>query len=492
VGSNWVAVSLLLVEWAIRVALVLRIIMIRRPVPVALAWVLVVVWVPILGILVYLLVGENRLGRRRVRRFEELTAGMDRKAVALWQHRSEGMDQPLERYDQVANIAFAVGGFPPLKGNRLTLMTDAEATLEHIIRDIENAKSHVHMLYYLWMRGGMGVAVGEALVRAAGRGVQCRVLVDAVGSRPFLRSAMAARLRARGVQVVPALPVSLLRLPFYRLDLRNHRKLTVIDGRIAYSGSQNINDSTFRSNRRIRTGPWIDASLRIEGPAAQALGVVFLMDWQLDAGENMADLEAYLPDLGRPAHTESVVQVVPSGPGTAAASPGGPAGGIQQAILTAIYAAREELIMTSPYFVPDEATKAALISAAMRGVEVTIIVPARNDSPLVALASRSHLQDFLDAGVRVALYRHGLLHAKTLTVDRRIAIVGSANLDARSFYLNFEVTMFIYDDDFSSVVRFMQTGYLDASIELSPQEWRKRPALTRFAENTVRLMGPLL
>lgn len=491
-GSNLAAILILLAEWAIRITLVLRIIMTRRPVPVALAWVLVVVWVPILGIIVYLMVGENRLGRRRVKRFEELSAGMDRKAVALWQHRSEGMDEPLERYDQVSSIAFAVGGFAPLKGNKLTLMADAEGTLESIIRDIDRAESHVHMLYYLWMRGGMGVAVGEALVRAAGRGVQCRVLVDAVGSRPFLRSALAARLRARGVRIVPSLPVGLLRLPFYRLDLRNHRKLTVIDGRIAYSGSQNLSDSTFRSNRRIRTGPWVDASLRIEGPAAQALGVVFLMDWQLDTGEDMSDLEAYLPDLGKPAQTESVVQVVPSGPGTAAASPGGPAGGIQQAVLTAIYAAREELIMTSPYFVPDEATKAALIAAAMRGVEVTIIIPARNDSPMVALASRSHMQDFLDAGVRVALYRHGLLHAKTLTVDRRIAVVGSANLDARSFYLNFEVTMFIYDDDFSSVVRFMQIGYLDASAEMSAQEWRKRPASARLAENTVRLLGPLL
>lgn len=491
-GSNWVALTVIVLEWAIRIALVLRIVMSRRSVPVSLAWVLIVVWVPIVGVLAYLLIGENRLGRRRVKRFEALTAGMDRKAVALWQHRSEGMEEGLDRYDQIDRIAFAVGGFPPLKGNKLRLMTSAEGTLESLIRDIDAAQSHVHMLYYLWMRGGMGVAVGEALIRAAARGVECRVLVDAVGSRPFLRSPLAERLRARGVQVVAALPVSPLRVPFYRLDLRNHRKITVIDGRIAYAGSQNISDSTFRSNRRIRTGPWIDASLRIEGPAAQALGVVFLMDWQLDSGENMSDIEPYLPDLGRPEQTESVVQVVPSGPGKTQGLPGGPAGGIQQAMLTAIYAAREELIMTSPYFVPDEPTRAALIAAALRGVQVTIIVPATNDSPLVSLAGRAHFQEFLDAGVRIARYRLGLLHAKTLTVDRRIAMIGSANVDARSFHLNFEVTMFVFDDDFSSVIRFMQTDYLEASDDISAEEWRKRPLRSRMLENTVRLLGPLL
>lgn len=148
--------------------------------------------------------------------------------------------------------------------------------------------------------------------------------------------------------------------------------------------------------------------------------------------------------------------------------------------------------MTSPYFVPDEPTRAALIAAALRGVQVTIIVPATNDSPLVSLAGRAHFQEFLDAGVRIARYRLGLLHAKTLTVDRRIAMIGSANVDARSFHLNFEVTMFVFDDDFSSVIRFMQTDYLEASDDISAEEWRKRPLRSRMLENTVRLLGPLL
>ena len=482
---SWTAVTLLIVEWVIRLALIFRIVMSRRPVPVSLAWVVVVLWVPIFGIFAYLLIGENRLGTRRLRRFEALTAGMARRAVTLWQHRSENFESLDPRFHQIDRIAEAVGGMPPLAGNNLRLLTDAEGMLDSLIRDIDAATSHCHLLYYLWMRGGMGVAVGEALIRAAGRGVECRVLVDAVGARPFLKSTLCARMRARGVHVLPALPVSPLRMLFARLDLRNHRKIAVIDGRIAYAGSQNLADSTFRSTRRIHTGPWIDATLRIEGPAAQALAVVFLMDWQLDSPEDMSNLEPYLPDLGKPAQTESVVQVVPSGPGQ-------PARGIQQAMLAALYAAREELIITSPYFVPDEATKSALIAAALRGVRVTIILPRTIDSPLVALASRAHFAELLEAGVRIAQFRRGLLHAKTLTVDRRIALIGSANLDARSFHLNFESTLLVYDDDFSSVIRFMQTDYLESSWDVTLEDIRARPALLRIAENLARLLGPLL
>ena len=483
--SNLIAVSVLVADWIIRLTLALRVIMTRRPVPVSLAWILIIIWIPLLGIVAYILIGENRLGSRRIRRFEALTAGMDRRAVALWMHRAEGLEPVDSRYDQIDRIAAAIGGMPPLMGNELSLLTRSEDMLASLIRDIDAATSHCHLLYYIWMRGGMGVAVGEALVRAASRGVECRVLVDAVGARSFLKSALAARMQARGVHVLASLPVSVWRLPFKRLDLRNHRKIAVIDGRIAYGGSQNLADSTFRSTRRIRTGPWIDSTLRIEGPAAQALAVIFLMDWQLDSDEDMSNIEAYLPDLGKPKQTESVVQVVPSGPGQ-------PAGGIQQAILTTIYAAREELIMSSPYFVPDEATKAALIAAALRGVQVTIIVPRTNDSPLVALASRSHLGDFLEAGVRIAQFRDGLLHSKTLTVDRRIGIIGSANLDARSFYLNFESTIFVYDDDFASVMRFMQADYLECSDDLTLEELRARPLAVRLFENIARLMGPLL
>lgn len=480
-------------DWAVRLSLIVRVIMRRLPAQVSMAWLVVLLFAPVIGIFAYILVGEIRLGSRRIRRFEALTAGMDQQAIGLWLHRSEAWTGTDERYNQIARFATAVGGMPPLRGNSLRLLSDSEEVLECLIEDIDRSRSHCHLLTYIWQAGGGGAGgsgamperVADALIRAARRGVACRVLVDAVGSKAFLRSETPRRMRAAGVQVVAALPAGLLRMFFYRLDLRNHRKIAVIDGRVAYTGSQNITDSTFRSTRRINTGPWIDATVRVEGPAAQALAVVFLMDWQLDSGEDLSDLRPFLPDLGRPESDESIVQVVGSGPGPVPEA-------IHQALLTMVYGAREELIITTPYFVPDPATLAALRAAALRGVRVTLVVPAVVDAPLVAAASRSHFLDLLEAGVRILQFHGGLLHAKTVTADRRVGLIGSANIDARSFFLNFEVTMFLYDDEFVSMVRFMQTDFIARSTEVHVEDWRARPVWTRAAENTMQLLGPLL
>jgi cardiolipin synthase len=231
-------------------------------------------------------------------------------------------------------------------------------------------------------------------------------------------------------------------------------------------------------------GPWTDASVRIEGPAAQATSVMFLRDWELDSHERVASLGDYLPDLGEVAES-GVVQLTPSGPGS------GPLA-IQQAILTTIYAAREELIITTPYFVPDDATRGALEAAAKRGVEVTLVVPKKVNSPLIALAAKSEFGNLLRAGVKIQRHRPGLLHAKTITVDRQFAMIGSVNLDMRSFWLNFEVSLFLYDTDFASQVRWLQTKYIGSSDELLINDWVKRPIYEKAAEHIARLFGPLL
>ncbi|MCC6321611.1 MAG: cardiolipin synthase [Phycisphaerales bacterium] len=484
----------LALQIATQLVLVVRVIMSRRPVPATLAWLAVLILLPAVGIIVYLLVGENRLGSRRVRRYVELTRGVEQQAVPMWRHEHAVSSRFDERWGYIARFGAVTTGLPPLRGNRLSLINDSEGMLDAIARDIELAESHVHILTYIWMPGGRPAVVVDALLRAAGRGVQCRVLVDAVGSKHFLRSADVERLRGGGVKVVASLPVNPLRMLFSRMDLRNHRKLAVIDGRIAYVGSQNMTDSSFRSTSRRKTGAWIDATLRIDGPAAQALAIVFLRDWALDSGKDPGDLRPFLPEM--PIRTgadgshegDAVAQIIPSGPGGA----GGAPEAIHQALLTTIYSAREELLMTTPYFVPDEATRMALQAASLRGVRVTLIMPSISDSPLVAAASRSHYLDLLESGVRIMHYQKGLLHAKTVTVDRQIALIGSANLDARSFWLNFEVTAFIYDDDFASQVRFMQTDYLTHSTEVELHQWRKRSSFVVFRDSAAQLLGPLL
>jgi cardiolipin synthase len=230
---------------------------------------------------------------------------------------------------------------------------------------------------------------------------------------------------------------------------------------------------------------WVDATVRVQGPAAQALGVTFLRDWLLDSDEDITDVVCFLPDIGVPAQDEVLVQLVPSGPGATPLA-------IHQALLTLIYSAREELIMTTPYFVPDEAMFEALLAAATRGVDVRLIMPTVSDSHLVAAAARAHYEQMLEGGIRIFQYNGGLLHAKTVTVDRNVALIGSTNFDHRSFFLNFEATMFIYDDDFASILRFMQVGYMESAESISLEEWRRRSVWERARDNCAKLMGPLL
>jgi len=527
---SWYAAVVVGIEWLVRLGLVVVVVMRRRPLATNLAWVVVLILVPLVGTVAYLMVGENRLGSRRLRRYGKLTAGMDRQAVRLWSHRHQDWAGHDEDYQHIWRLATNDTGLPPLRGNTVRLISRSEKFLEEIVHDVDAARSHCHLLFYIYTTSPDCWKVSEALMRASRRGVACRLLVDAVGSKHFLRSDAVAKLRRAGVQVVAALPVNPLRMFLARIDLRNHRKIVVIDGRIGYAGSQNLTDSTFRAGWNRRVGPWIDATARVEGPAAQALGVIFLQDWQAESEEDVMNIAGFLPPLrtsereqqtgpnraggGRVGGTEnggereakggtdgggeggtdrgadggageSVVQVLPSGPG---ASPDS----IHQLIVTAIFAAREELIMTTPYFVPDDALRRSLIAAARRGVAVTLIMPKEADSPVVAAASRANWLGLLEAGVKILVYRGGLLHAKTMTIDRRIGLIGSANLDQRSFWLNFEVTLILYDDELSSELRFLQMSYASESDEIDQARWTARNPARVFRENLALLFGPLL
>lgn len=482
-GAGWIGAVLFALDFLLRLSLILRVIMRRLSASLSMSWILLLFFLPVLGPVIYLLVGENRLGTRRILRFERKTREIEDLAVQRWRRDHLEWTADDEVYARLSRLATSMSGMPPLRGNHLEIMDDAAQVLEGLIADIDAATHHCHLMYYIWMPQGRGIAVGEALLRAAARGVECRVLVDAVGAKKFLRSDLCARMRAGGVRVVAALPVNALRMLFSRIDLRNHRKIAVIDGRVAYCGSQNLTDETFRSRKHRRTGPWIDTTARVTGPAVQALQTVFLRDWAADSDERFDCPDPYF--ACDQVAGESIVHVIPSGPGPRPDA-------IHQAILTLLFSAREEIVMVTPYFVPDEATKAALINAAQRGVSVTLVLPEVLDMPLVAAASRSHYDDLLAAGIHILHDAEGLLHAKTATIDKRIAMIGSANLDMRSFWLNFEITLFVYDDDFASVLRFQQTKYIEESEEIDPVAWRRRPAWRRFVDNTAQLFGPLL
>lgn len=478
-----VSIYIILLEVVLRAAIAVRVIMRRRPTGVTLAWLVLLVLLPVLSIFLYVLIGEVRLGSRRIRCYQELTKEIDKGIVAHWERQREATSAHDLALRHLAKLATRVGGIPPLKGNTLELSDNAAHVLDTLIKDIDAATDHCHLLYYIWMPVSRGIKVAEALIRAAGRGVTCRVLVDGAGGKAFWKSDLPDEMRAAGVKVVEALPVSLVRMFLERLDLRNHRKIAVIDGMIGFCGSQNLTDETYRYRKRRKRGPWLDATCRIRGPAVQALQTVFLCDWAVDSGEEIGPLEKFLPDTGLPGN--SVVHVIASGPGPQPDA-------IHHAFLAMLFAARSEIILTTSYFVPDEATKGALMNAALRGVSVTLVMPDRLDSLLVAVAARSHYDDLLGAGVRIYHHEEGALHAKTAMIDGSLAVVGSSNFDVRSFWLNYECTLFIYDDDFAQALRAMQHKYIGESVEVLLEQWRSRPIASKFVDNCARLLSPML
>ena len=474
----------------IRVGLGIRIILRRRAVSVSLAWLAVLLFAPLVGTILYLLVGEVWLGRSRVRRRIRVVRRLQPRLDRLWKERPPDNETATLDPAHLDRVATAVTGIPPVGGNRLTLSAGSRDFIDAAIADIEIATTNVHICFYIWMTGHAGDDVAEALIRAAARGVVCRVLVDGYGSRPFLRSQVARRLRDAGVDVVTSLPANLLRALLHRIDVRNHRKCIIVDGRIAWTGSQNLTDEHFRVSRRPGVGPWVDAMVRIEGPAVRAIQIVFVCDWLLEARESPRELtqdETVFPPPHPVELPGTTVQVIPSGPGE-----GSGAATIRDLLASAIHTASDRLVLTTPYFVPDEATRVALCSAALRGVETRLVVPKQIDAPLVAFAMRSEYEALLAAGVHVHQFTDGLLHAKTLTVDDRVAFVGSVNMDMRSFWLNFETTIYIRDDDVASHLLWLQQSYLEASEVINPETWAARSRAVRLVESTARLFGPLL
>jgi len=371
-------------------------------------------------------------------------------------------------------------GIPALDGNHIVLLHDYESVFDAWVNEIDGAKESCRLAFYIWHEGGRADDVMEALGRARARGVRCRVLVDAMGSKLFLKGKRVRALRAADIEVVAALPSSFRR----RADLRYHRKIVVIDDQSGYAGSQNLVDPRF-FKQESGVGPWVDAVVRIEGPAVALLANIFELDWRIEAGAAFEAPRSWPGSQQEDLPNGALLQVVPSGP---APYPDA----IRQLLLTAIYSAQRTLTLTTPYFVPDEAILTALLSAALRGVEVILIVPEKNDSFLVRHASAAHFDDLMGAGARIALFQGGLLHTKSMVIDGTISLFGSVNLDMRSFWLNFEISLFVYDPKFTLRILELQQDYLTHSVFLDPDDWRKRPARRRFLDNAVRLIGPLL
>ena len=477
--SLWVSWGIIAGAWLIRVVMLL-VVVTRKKKPVAcLAWLAVIYFMPWIGLALYLLIGENGLGRRRVKqhsRHAELLVKAVNTASFLQRH----VIHPTldDRQEILAHVTETLGGLPILGGNDVELLADTEQVVARLIADIDAARDHVHLLFYIFAGDDVGRRVGAALERASARGVRCRVLADAVGSRKMFR-VRGWKPAGERIEVRPMLTANILRRRLARLDLRNHRKLAVIDGRIGYAGSQNIVRADYG---HPRIGPWRDIMIRVQGPSVSHLQAVFLEDWDFTTGQDLEEPSLY-PE---PAATgRAALQAVPSGPNF-------PTTVLQDVVVEAVHAARRQVILTSPYFVPDDSLLVALRLAAMRGAQVDIVVPLRTNHVLTDTAGRFYFEQLLKDGVHVHRHRKGLLHAKTLTVDDQLAMIGSANFDVRSFYINFELNVLLYDAEFTAQLRMLQRQYMQESEALELDVWMQRSPGAKLGQNCAKLLSPLL
>ncbi|MFC8303998.1 cardiolipin synthase [Specibacter sp. NPDC057265] len=480
--SFWLSALILLLDLAIRIV-VLGIIPGNRRPTTAMAWLLCIFFLPYVGLVLFLMFGNFRLSRRR----RETQQAVNARVV----EGTADIASQVQSYEgptwvkSVMQLNQNLGFFPALGGNSVQLLPGYQESLDAMADAVGQAKEYVNAEFYIMSTDGSTEKLFSALEAAAARGVRVRVLFDHIGSLrvPGYRH-MIKRLKSSGIEWRRMLPLLPVKGQWRRPDLRNHRKILVVDGRVGFTGSQNVIEPSYRRKGNRKVGrKWVELMSRLEGPIVGTLNVMFATDWSSETEETLeSQLASYHWDSFSGG---SLCQVIPSGPGFVTENN-------LRLFNTLLYSAEDRITISSPYFVPDDSLLYAITTAAQRGVNVELFVSEQGDQFLVHHAQRSYYEALLKAGVRIYLYpKPAVLHAKHITVDSEVAIIGSSNMDMRSFSLNLEVTVMMIDDGVVQRMRQVEDDYRAVSRELLLEEWVNRPIMARYVDNVARLTATI-
>ena len=480
--ATWWVVLVFIVDIIIRVTAIIVVPRNRRP-TAAMAWLLAIYFIPIIGVFLFLLIGNPRLPRKRRRKQERINDYIHDTSASL----DFGTLRPHapQWFTSLVTLNRNLGAMPLAGDNAAHLIPDYQESLDAMAEAIRQAERYVHVEFYIFQSDASTDNFFRALEEVAARGIPVRVLLDHWANRgkPFYRKTL-KRLTAMGAQWRLMLPVQPLRGKYQRPDLRNHRKLLVVDGRVAFTGSQNVTDSTYNLRRNIRRGlHWVDLMARVEGPVVASVNAVFLSDWYSETDEVLTDEIDLFDVQSGPGDLDC--QIVPSGPGFEFENN-------LKLFAALLYSAQRQIIVVSPYFVPDEALLLAITTACQRGIHVELFVSEEGDQAIVYHAQRSYYEALLRAGVKIWMYKKPfILHTKSLTIDDEVAIVGSSNMDMRSFGLNMEISMLVRGEEFVREMRVVEDRYRSLSRELTLEEWEKQPLRSTVLDNLARLTSAL-
>jgi len=453
----------------------------RAPVK-TLSWVMVVLLVPVAGIIFYLLFGQNYrkqkiFSRKSILDMEQLS-NIAAFQVKTLPERLMTASEKVREKEHLIKLMLNNSKSVLTEYNEVEILIDGIETFPSMFKAINEAKSFINIEFYRFESDILGMKFCDALIQKATEGVKVRVIFDDVGSWNLSKKVV-KRMREKGVEIYPFMPV---RFPWLtnKINYRNHRKILVVDGIKGYVGGLNIADKYLHGHREI--GNWRDTHLLIKGEAVAALNYVFMVDWYFVSDILLTDEKFY--DEEHRVTNRCWIQVAASGPDSDWAN-------IMQVYFSAIATARKYIYLCTPYFSPDETILNALLTASLSGVDVRLILPGKSDSPVAYWNTRSYISEMMDAGIKVYLYNDGFNHSKYLLVDDVFASVGSANVDMRSFDLNFEIAAMIYDEDFAK--RLLKVFYNDVarSTEVQPAVWSKRKRSERYKESLARIFGPL-